>query len=277
MVADEHQKNDIAGANYWDRLWTGSDIVTPIDPRSRRPSNLNNVQFDRLLRQVFAGSETRGKDLIEIGCASSAWLPYFAREFGFRVCGLDYSEIGCEQERRILAQAAVEGEVVHADMFSPPEALRGAFDVVLSWGVMEHFRDTAGCAAAFVQYAKPGGIVMTVIPNMTGAVGWLQKLLNRPVYDIHVLLGSEQLRASHEAAGLRILRCEYFLSTSFGVVNPVGQNPTRRSTSVKRFVLKNLSRISNLVHVMEERIGNLPAAQLMAPYVVCVAQAPKEE
>ena len=85
MVADEHQKNDKAGVNYWDGLWTGSDIVTPVDPRSRHPGNLRRVQFDRLFRQVFAGSETRGKHLIEIGCACSAWLPYFA---GVRVSGL---------------------------------------------------------------------------------------------------------------------------------------------------------------------------------------------
>ena len=130
---------------------------------------------------------------------------------------------------------------------------------------------------AIAQYAKPGGIVLTVIPNLTGTIGSLMKLLNRPNYDIHIPSGSKQLRADHEATGLRILRCEYFMSTSFGVLNLVGQDSTRRSTSVKRFVLENLGRFSVLVHVMEERIGNLPATRLMAPYVVCVAQAPKEE
>jgi cyclopropane fatty-acyl-phospholipid synthase-like methyltransferase len=29
--------------------------------------------------------------LLEIGCARSAWLPYFAQEFGIDVSGLDYS------------------------------------------------------------------------------------------------------------------------------------------------------------------------------------------
>jgi len=84
--------------------------------------------------------------------------PYFAKEFGFKVYGIDYSEIGCKQAREVLSNTGVEGNVICAIFFSPPENLIDAFDVVVSFGVVEHFEDTAGIAA-FSRFLKPNGIL----------------------------------------------------------------------------------------------------------------------
>jgi 2-polyprenyl-3-methyl-5-hydroxy-6-metoxy-1,4-benzoquinol methylase len=263
---------DKAGKDYWDSLWEGQKIPEAINPRDFRRWNLIHVRMDALFRAVFSGMETRGRKLLEIGCAKSAWLPYFAREFGFQVSGLDYSEIGCEQERAVLEKAGVAGEVVCADLFSPPEGMRGAYDVVVSFGVVEHFEETEVCLQAMGMYLKPGGMMITLVPNLTGMIGWLFKVLNRPVYEMHVRLGPKQLRAAHEAAGLVPLQCHFYLSTHFGVVNLSSQDKSRWSTKVRRWIVQNLGRFSSLVWVIEHHTFALPATRLFAPYVLCIAQ-----
>jgi len=53
----------------------------------------------------------------------------------------------------------------------PPDHLLGAYDFGVSFGVAEHFEDTAECLAAFRRFLKPSGILFTAIPNLAGLLG----------------------------------------------------------------------------------------------------------
>ncbi|HTS18136.1 MAG TPA: class I SAM-dependent methyltransferase [Verrucomicrobiae bacterium] len=265
-------ENDQAGRRYWDAVWADGQLPMPVNPRARGFRHLYNRRVDAMFRQAFASMETRGKSLVEIGCARSAWLPYFGREFGFRVSGLDYSELGCEQERQILSRSGVEGEIVCADMLAPPAPWAEAFDVAVSFGVIEHFRETTNCLRALTTLVKPGGILITQIPNMTGLIGRLQKLMNPATYAVHVPLTREQLRTAHERAGLHIVHCDYFLSTGFGVVSLHGLDQGRISTRVKRAVLSLMKKSSVLIWALENATAPLPATRQFAPAIVCVAR-----
>lgn len=271
-MLQKEQMGDKAGKQYWDNLWAGQEVPDPINPRLWGLKHYVSRRFDTFFRQIFSRFKGEDKTLLEIGCARSAWLPYFAREFGFTISGLDYSETGCEQARQVLSKAGVEGNIVFSDLFSPPQELRGAFDVVVSFGVVEHFNDTVACAAALGEFLKPGGIVITIIPNMRGFIGSLIKMLNPANYEIHVPLSCHQLHVAHETAGLRIVQCRYFLSTSFGTASLVGLDEGSLSTRIKRFILLSLKCLSRLVWVLESRTRPLPAVEPFAPYVVCVAQ-----
>jgi 2-polyprenyl-3-methyl-5-hydroxy-6-metoxy-1,4-benzoquinol methylase len=257
---------DKAGHKYWDRVWADEYLPEAINPRLSGVRNYYKRRVDELLRQVFSSTETKGKKLLEIGCAKSAWLPYFAKEFGFDVYGLDYSEVGCEQERRVLAEAGVQGEIIYSDFFTPPPDILGVFDVVYSAGVAEHFQDTAQCIAAFAAFLKPGGLLLTFIPNMTGANGLVQKVVNRQIYDIHVPLTADDLRDAHLRAGLKVVSCDYFLSTNFLVSNAGDSN------SLKRLLLAGLGAVSGVTWALESYTMRLPATALFSPYVVCVAR-----
>jgi SAM-dependent methyltransferase len=61
----------------------------------------------------------------------------------------------------VLDAAGVPGEIVCADLFAPPPHLLAQFDVVVSFGVVEHFDDTAACVAACARLVKPGGLMVT--------------------------------------------------------------------------------------------------------------------
>lgn len=259
---------DRAGKAYWDALWEGQPLPPPVDPTDLRLSNTVKLRFHELFQREFASLEA-GARLLEVGCARSTWLPYFAREHGLAVAGLDYSEEGCDQARAILARAQVEGSVVHGDMFAPPDDLVGAFDVVVSFGLVEHFSDTAGAHAALAKFLKPGGILVTVIPNMGRSfVGSLQKVLDRHVYDVHIPLDRIQLARANLDAGLRLDWCRYFMSCNWNVINISdwrSQTFRLRATQVQ-------SGMSKVVWWSEARGLSLRPNRMTSPYIVAIAR-----
>lgn len=265
---------DKAGKEFWDAAWAAGDRPVSVDPLKQGAQSYVHRRFDSYFQKVFSGIETRGAKLLEVGCAQSLWLPYFAREFGFEITGLDYSEPGCEQEREILARAEVEGEIVCADFFAPPAALLGSFDVVVSFGVAEHFTDTAECLKAFARFLKPNGLMLTSIPNLKGLPGALAKNINRPVFDVHVPIDAGGLRRAHELAGLEVLDCSYFMSNNFGVLNLKGIRRRSAGWAVKKIFLAMMVRFSWLVWLVEDHVtGEFEARRLTAPYINCIARS----
>jgi len=259
---------DKAGKSYWDTCWSVDKILDPVDPHG----DYVNRQFHHHFTKAFAGIQTQGATLLEIGCARSQWLPYFVQQFGFKVYGLDYSAIGCRQEQQILEKAGVEGAVICADMFTPPSAMLGKFDIVISFGVAEHFENTAVCIHAFAKFLKPGGMLITSIPNMTGLIGFIQKLVNRPIYDIHVPLSTDDLEKSHQQANLQVVRCEYLIPVNFMVNNLNGLNLKDFTTRLKALLLRGLSLLSKVIWLVDEHTVRFPLNRLSGSYVICIAQ-----
>lgn len=262
---------DLAGRAYWNDVWDGKHLPPPMRPEEDRLGTWVDRQFHDFFTEAFAG--LRGPDVLlcEVGCGCSVWLPYFARSFGFTVEGIDYSPPGVEQSKAILRREGVEGAVHLADLFAPDAALLDRAHVVLSNGVVEHFEDTARALRAKAALARPGGLVVTVVPNMVGAVGRVQRWLDAEVYAAHVPLDVERLRRAHDAAGLTVRRCAYLVATNFGVCNashlPAG-------LSLKGIAHRCLVDGSRLIWQLERRVGPFTAGRTFSGYVVCVAERP---
>src|SRR5215831_112159 len=202
-----HEEDARASKEYWNSLWHERQLPPAIAVGDQSLRNHINLKFHAFFRKTFDSGKRLSNELrlAELGCARSVWLPYFSKEFGFQVAGVDYSSTGCDQARAILAREGVDGQVMLADIFSPPQSLLGCFDYVVSFGLVEHFQATDECLRSCAAFLKPGGKMFTLIPNMNGMTGWLQKVLEREVYDVHVPLDVEMLVNAHETAGLRVL------------------------------------------------------------------------
>lgn len=265
-------RNDKAGSVYWDERWHGTEVPPAVNPRAPGLNNYVNRCVHRFLRQAFRDARAaRGSSVLEFGCAASAWLPYFAIEYGFKPYGIDYSAPGCAQALAILQNSGVAGEVTCADLFEPPPRMLQRFDIAVSFGVVEHYRRTADCIGVFSRYLRPGGLMITLIPNMRGLPGFLQKLLDREVYSIHVPLSRDQLAQAHAEAGLQVLRTQYLMSLNLNVVNIDGW--TDRAV-LKHGVTRLRSWLSKAVWATEQAVGNLPRTAMLSPYIACVARKP---
>lgn len=266
--------DDLVPKCYWDAIWTGGTVPRSIDPSDRSLRNHLNRQVDELFQETLRGTETRDARALEIGCARSRWLPYFSHRFGFKVSGLDYSPEGCEKARAVAEKAGVDAEIICGDLFSPPEEMLSGFGLVYSFGVVEHFEDTAAVLGKFKQFLRPGGIVVTVIPNLNGAVGSVMRALNRQVFEQHVPLDRNELASAHDNAGLDVMFSEWFAASNFAVLNLNGLPIGTPEWWVKRIVMGALIASTVGVWALEEAGLTIRPSRRWSPYVVCAARRP---
>jgi len=265
-------RDDLAGQSYWDETWSAEVLPPRLDPTRNGWRNHVEREFHRELTAAFGELRTPRR-LLEIGCARSTFLPYLAHDFGFQVEGLDYSEVGAAQARRLLAREGVPGSVTCADMFAPPSTLLGRFDVVVSFGVMEHFRDTADALRAAARFLVPGGLLVTFVPNLAGVTGWLQKRMNPAVYAIHNPLDDRQLGAATTRAGLALVASRYVASSNFGVLNLVGVE-SAPGYGAKRRVYQLMCALSVAGWLVDERVVSVPRTRALSGYVLAVGRKP---
>jgi 2-polyprenyl-6-hydroxyphenyl methylase/3-demethylubiquinone-9 3-methyltransferase len=189
----------LAERSYWDALYAGPGAPSASIWRPR--SNEHRLIAGWLERWLPRGADRR---VLEVGCGDSPWLPWIAQVRGTQVAGLDYSPAGCAKARGRLAAAGVPGTVVCADLFADGVAHAG-YDAVLSLGVVEHFTGTAHALARIARLTRPGGLVLTIVPNLRSVHGLLMAAWQPRILRRHRLLGLSQLTAAHRALGLEIL------------------------------------------------------------------------
>lgn len=174
-----------------------------------------DYELDRVFRR-WLGSR-RGQRLLEVGCGSSLWLPYFSRQFGMEVAGIDYSDVGLAMSERVLQLNGVRGSLRKADFRDGPGPDRGLFDVVFSLGLIEHFEDPARALAMLREFVRPGGLLLTWLPNTAGFIPRINAHLNRLSRGFYARLDLAAIRAYHRSPGLHILQSSYlqFLDLNF--------------------------------------------------------------
>ncbi len=145
-----------------------------------------------------------------------------------------------------------------------------AFDVVVSFGVIEHFEHTAGCLNALSEFLKPGGVAITIIPNMVGLLGFFQKLMDQRVFDIHVPLDNQALAAKHQPM-LNVISCNYFLFVNWNAINI----ESWKGRMSYRLAVRLRSWFSKGFWVLEEACPIIfKPNRLSSPYINCVAKKP---
>jgi 2-polyprenyl-3-methyl-5-hydroxy-6-metoxy-1,4-benzoquinol methylase len=267
---------DKAGEAYWSAFWQNNPLPAPVSLDQKSAGNYTFRKLDSIFKEVFHKNGIKGGELLEVGCGNSVFLSYFAKEFGFRIAGLDYSVLGCEQTKKILKRDGLEGDIIHGDIFQPPTALINRFDVVCSFGVVEHFDDTSEVLKRISSLLKPGGLLITTIPNLTGVTGWMQKTMNRPVYDIHKVMNLEDLEKANRSAGLTPVHGQYFIPVSFGVtLLPRGDQPVPR-LKLKKWILKSFQVVGNTISKIDDIGLSFPSTPLLSAGIVVAALKPSD-
>jgi len=262
-------QNDKAGEDYWSKEWSNYKIPDFNTITARKAANYIPWSYHELFTQIFGQEELRGKSILELGCGNSAWLAYFNKEWGLEVSGLDYSEEGCTKSRYILDQANVKGNVILADMFDAPEELVGKFDIVCSFGVIEHFEDTTGAIKAASIFLKPGGKLITTVPNHNGITGFFQKTFSKEIFNIHKILAEDDLKTAVKGAGLTYENSGYFINFSL-YANPGIQGKGNPFYKIKKLLLKMSAFKSRIFWWIEIRTKILPGSKNYSAAIFCV-------
>jgi 2-polyprenyl-6-hydroxyphenyl methylase/3-demethylubiquinone-9 3-methyltransferase len=180
---------------YWDDVWARKRTLAP-DIRWVQ-STYFGLALDRELATHLRHGP--GARFLEVGCGGGKWLTYFHRRFDYAVFGCDYSEGGCALARDALAAAGVPGTIIHSDLFDLDEQ----YDVVFSAGLIEHFEDPARVLGKFASILRPGGHIVTLVPNLSGLSGFYHRWLKPETFDTHRVVTLAQMRQWGAEVGVR--------------------------------------------------------------------------
>ncbi len=260
------KQKDVAGVEYWDKCWETFELPPMFDPENQSLDNTFYHQIHLLFQRFL--SDKNIKSVVEMGGAKSLWPVYFAKQFNCDVSVLDYSPVGCEASRNIFTAFGVNGSVKEGSFFDSPKSDSDKFDLIISFGVIEHFTNTIAFLKAFENHLKTGGYMFTLLPNMPGIVGKLQKLLDKDVYDVHVPLTKEDILKAHQECGHKIEFCEYYMPLNLSVIN------TESLQGKWYFALLNrlFAITSKLTWLLDKHLFKLPRTAFFSPYIISLVQ-----
>lgn len=261
---------DKAGEKYWTTVWENTELPHAIDVTNKSFTNHTNLEFHKFFCELFNGFDTRGKKLLEIGCGNSVWLPYFAKTFGFEVSGIDYSQNGCEKSKLILSREEIKGEIYCMDAFNAPEQLQNKYDVVISMGVVEHFENLKNTLSAFQVYLVRDGLLISTVPNNTMLLGWLQKKINKPIYDIHYIYDLSDLEKAYGEIGQITIKQQYLVCLNLHVNLEAKNNKEISFRLIKIYLNKFLSLINFVVYQIDSKIIRLKRTKTFSSAMVFV-------
>jgi SAM-dependent methyltransferase len=176
-----------------------------------------DCELDRIFRRHL--KPLAGQTMIEVGCGSSTWLPYFAKQYKMRIIGIDYSAQGIENAHRILFRNGLKGELIQGDFLSPGTSVQSRSSAIFSLGLIEHFSDTRAVLAALAQYLLPGGTIISWLPHTNGRIVRWSCRLNPGQENTYKFLSLDDVAEAHRQCGLRVTEAVYAQFADLTLIN----------------------------------------------------------
>jgi ubiquinone/menaquinone biosynthesis C-methylase UbiE len=147
-------------ADVWDQLWKNQRYSDFLDDTTY-VGVCEKIKF-LSFRKSF--SEAPGRKSLECGCGLATMSTMLARE-GYHVTMLDLSAHALGNVKRSFEKLGLLGNFVQDDINKMPFE-DNSFDLVLSFGVLEHFEDIDRPIKEMVRVLRPNGIFFAdIVPN----------------------------------------------------------------------------------------------------------------
>ena len=170
-------EQNLTDRGFWKSFWES------------RKNLIFYIKPDYVFGDILAGLiKQKGiKNAIELGGFPGYYSIYLKKYQGLDTTLFDYY-IHEGLIKELLAKNGLkEGDIniIESDLFTyTPEE---KYDLVTSFGLIEHFSDTASIIKTHLQFLKPGGTLFITLPNFTGVNGWVQKSFDKENYDKHYI------------------------------------------------------------------------------------------
>lgn len=169
-----------------------------------------NYMFHEQLAKIIHTQKV--KTAIELGGFPGYYAVFLKKYFDLEVSLLDYF-VHPPITGKLLQKNGLDEKDIHIlerDLFNyVPEQ---QYDLVLSFGLIEHFNDTADIINRHIQFVKPGGTLFITLPNFRALNGWFQKRFDPDNYDKHNIdcMDPKLLAGICEQAGLAVSQSRFF-------------------------------------------------------------------
>ncbi|MGH9869392.1 MAG: class I SAM-dependent methyltransferase [Candidatus Polarisedimenticolia bacterium] len=272
----------MANVGSTDWMWKEEAGYYPESPQALRENPLlpdMRSLRDRRIARLFTrmgGLSTKSR-VLELGCGRSMWLPWLGQSHGAEVIGIDLEPHAVDLAQANLAGARVKGIILCRDAFDldDEEALEGAFDLVYSMGMMEHFDDPVPRLSVLGRYLAPGGRLLTTVPNMRSVNWLLQRLGDRRTLEAHVVYTAHRLQLAHEAAGFETIATGY-VGFFDGYLTSSASSPSRRQKRLHAALCRSAS-LATTAWLRACRGLLAPEGSLWSPHVFYVGRLAGQE
>jgi len=180
MPGSDHKRGSIA---CWESAWAKKAQTLDFD----RPRN--DWDYFDSLRAKYLADRFIPKDkpvlTLEAGCGSASVSTYFALR-GARTVMLDASASAIRAAQANFDKYGLKGEFINGNMESLPFPDE-KFDLVMSFGVLEHFEDMRPSIKEMVRVLKSGGIFFAAVSPKKHSIqlaGNLSNMCMRFLYNL---------------------------------------------------------------------------------------------
>jgi SAM-dependent methyltransferase len=184
----------LAPQEYWEATWEG-----------RRPER-GFAYFDELAAHLPRGE---GLEFLEVGCAPGGILAEFCGRLGYVAHGIDYASEPAPIESYLRGEGVRVGEIHQGDFLTWEPGRR--YDIVASFGFIEHFEEPAAVVDRHFRLARPGGTVVLTMPHYARGQKLLHWLFDRENLRRHNTgcMNLKFLREAAERNGAEIVAARY--------------------------------------------------------------------
>ena len=194
-------EQNLTDRTFWQSFWESKkDLIFYLKP---------NYVFGDILAKTT--KEKNIKNAIELGGFPGYYATYLKKYQHLDTTLFDYFIHEGIINQLLEKNGLKPGEIniIEADLFAyQPEKL---YDMVLSFGLIEHFNDTKSIIKTHLQFLKPGGVLFITLPNFKGVNGWIQKNFDKDNYDKHNInsMDLQLLADCCRELGLTEVECYY--------------------------------------------------------------------
>ncbi|SIN72739.1 class I SAM-dependent methyltransferase [Chitinophaga niabensis] len=206
----------------------------------------------------------KGGQLFELGCYPGRYIAHLGK-MGFVVNGMDLAPNMDEGFRAWLQKEGVQtGMLEKGDVLAYAANTTDRYDMVCSFGFIEHFQNFQEIIALHDKLLKPGGKLMITTPNFRGGLQqFLHRNLDKGNLDRHYLPSMKPYlwKAQLEQLGYDVQFAGYFGRFDYWY------DVQERSS---------LQKLGNkVVHKLTPLLRQLPDAAFQSPYCGILAQKRK--
>jgi len=244
--------NSIVDQAYWDEVAEKIPLVY-------KPHNIE-------LQEVFQRCLKPGGSCFEVGCYPGRYLVYLGKKFGYTVNGIDATSYVLTRMPPFLEENGLKaGDIYQGEFMS--FKFDKTYDVVLSFGFVEHFVNLEEVIKKHVEIVSPGGILIIACPNFRRLQYLLHWLLDPETLKRHVLT-SMDLSCWKEiltSCGMETLDEGYWRTADFWADAP-------RSSALAKWAIRWTERITKGI----DKRTNWPNP-FLSPFMYNVSRKSKKE
>lgn len=243
--------NHIKLSNFWESLYECMGSNLKYDP--------NQIIFKDLFEKYLK----RGGSCLEIGCYPGNFLIYFSKEFDYDVSGIDIitSQMMKETRDHLQANGVTASELLCQD-FMEYKPLK-LYDLVCSFGFVEHFPNYEEIIIKHISMVKPGGTLIITCPNFWGLQYLAHLLFDRECLSSHVIssMNLRKWRRILKSNNMRLIYHNYYKTAGF-VRGPDTPKTRYHRVSQRAF--------SNFCEMIEDNVSY--PNPLLSPYMISISE-----